>query len=141
MTLSVVPYKAWYLKWLQDKGAAEGGGLRFTEDQMWALEDHPGWVALNGETPIAAGGVVRIWPGRWSAWAFLPKDSGPHMLFITRAARECLKTVKGRIEMTSQCEFNPGHRWARLLGFALETPRMEKYGPDGEAHTSYVRIN
>jgi len=141
MALSVVPYRAWYLKWLQDKGVAEGGGLEFTDSQRHALQEHPGWVVLNGEEPIAAGGLVRIWPGRWSAWMYMTKDTAPYMLFITRAARERLKAAKGRIEMTTQCLFEPGHRWAKLLGFRLETPRLEAYGPDGEAHSGYARIN
>jgi hypothetical protein len=52
-----------------------------------------------------------------------------------------LAMVKGRLELTVRFDFDEGHRWAKMLGFKVETPVMPFYGPEGEPHSMYVRIN
>ena len=42
--------------------------------------------------------------------------------------------------MTVLKDFKQGHRWAKILGFELETPTLRAYGPAGEDHAGYVRI-
>jgi hypothetical protein len=32
-------------------------------------------------------------------------------------------------------------KWAKMLGFRVETPLLTMFGPEGESHVSYVRIN
>jgi hypothetical protein len=136
------PFRAWHAGWLEDKGFPAGGWLRLSPEQIQIIERHPSWTVIGDEgEPIACGGCVQIWPGRYSAWAYLNEATGPHMLAITRYALECLATVKGRLEMTVRTDFEAGHRWARILGFTVETPVMPFYGPEGEAHSMYVRIN
>jgi hypothetical protein len=62
------------------------------------------------------------------------------MLFITRAARDCLAKVKGRIEMSVKYGFHTGERWAYMLGFDFEA-KLKRYGPEGEDHNGFVRFN
>ena len=136
------PFRAWHVDWLEQTGLPVGGWTRHSPETLLALEQHRSWTAIdeNG-APIACGGLVEIWPGRYSAWAYLNEMSAPHMLAVTRYALECLKEVKGRLELTVRCDFDEGHRWARMLGFHVETPVMPFYGPEGEAHTMYIRVN
>jgi hypothetical protein len=137
----VVPFEAWHLDWLEQAGLPEGGWIALSREQRKELEGHANWTAVVGEEIICCGGTVEIWPGRHSAWAYLNKSSAPHMLFVTRAARVALAKVKGRIEMTVRIGFDEGRRWAFLLGFHVETPHLSAYGPQGEAHTGFVRFN
>jgi len=45
-----------------------------------------------------------------------------------------------RVEAYVDFEFEPGHRWARMLGFKLEAPRMKCHRPDGGDSALYARI-
>lgn len=62
------------------------------------------------------------------------------MLRALRAMDANLAKIRGRIEMTVRADFTKGQRWAQLLGFSVETPVLKNYGPLGEDHTGYVRI-
>jgi hypothetical protein len=141
MNRKVIPFEAWHLDWLEQSGLPEGGWIALDAAQRKALEAYANWTGVVGNEIVACGGTVQIWPGRHSAWAYLNKKSGEHMLFITRAARDCLAKVKGRIEMTVRVGFDEGYRWASLLGFYVEQPWLAAYGPDGEPHTGFVRFN
>lgn len=141
MIRSVVPFQRWHLEMLEENGVAEGEVVKLPNDILAALEQQGSWTfAVDGE-PMMCGGTVQIWPGRSTAWAFISKKAGPHLLFLTRGARDCLAKVKGRIEMTVRIGFDEGRRWAALLGFYVETPYLSAYGPEGEPHTAFVRFN
>jgi len=45
-----------------------------------------------------------------------------------------------RIEMTVDCDFPQGHRWAKMLGFTMEAERMRGYRPDGGDCALYARL-
>jgi hypothetical protein len=136
------PFRAWHVSLLEQSGPPRGGWLKHAPETLLALEKHNSWTVMGdmGE-PIACGGFVQIWPGRHSAWIYLNELSAPHMLVVTRYALACLATVQGRLELTVRFDFDEGHRWAKMLGFKVETPVMPFYGPEGEAHSMYVRIN
>lgn len=140
--MNLRPFRAWHVDWIEQSGLPTGGWLRLSPEALQAIEKHPSWTAIdeNGE-PVACGGLVQIWPGRHSAWMYLNDASAPHMLAITHYALDCLATVKGRLELTVRVDFDAGHRWARMLGFSVETPVMPFYGPEGEAHSMYIRVN
>lgn len=141
MIRKVVPFEAWHLDWIEQSGLPQGGWISTDAGQRKALEGHANWTAVVDCEIVACGGTVEIWRGRHSAWAYLNKASAPHMLFITRAAKAALAKVKGRIEMTTRIGFDEGRRWAFMLGFHVENPCLPAFGPDGEAHASYVRYS
>lgn len=133
-------FQRWHLACLGESF----GGFYLSDDPalLRHIELSPNtWSVLHDGTPIASGGTLEQWPGRHMAWASLGDSSRRHMLTITRAAYETVRKVKGRVEMTVREDFAAGHRWAKLLGFEVETPRLAHYGPQGEDHVSYVLLN
>lgn len=137
--MKLVPFKAWHMEWLMGRGDAVGGGF-LTPEMLIALEAGQSWTGEADGVAVACGGLVEQWPGRYTAWVFMNQDARRHMLAITRAVRSVMGAVKGRIEMTVRCDFAAGHRWAKMLGFEVETPVLKAFGPEGEDHVGYVRI-
>jgi hypothetical protein len=88
---------------------------------------------------LFCAGTIEQWRGRRTCWAYLNKDTGPNMRWITRRCKEHLDAIPGRLEFTVRQDFAAGHRWAKLLGFEVETPLLVAYGPEGEDHVGYVR--
>ena len=143
MIYRTVPFQRWHGYRLRDNGLAEEG-VFLDGPTLMQLERGNSWTAIYGAEPIAAAGVLEAWRGRCAAWAYMSRDAGPHMLYITKAVKKFLnETSRGRIELTVRTDYELGHRWARMLGFAVENSpgRLLRYGPDGADHTSYVMFN
>lgn len=140
MARNVVPFKKWHYEWLGP--AAEGAAVPVVPDEVLeSMERGDSWTGVVDGDIVACAGTVQQWPGRYVAWAYLGLNSGPHMRWITRETDKHLSKMKGRIELTVREDFDAGHRWAKLLGFEVETPRLRRYGPAGENHVGYVRVN
>ena len=110
-------------------------------DALTAAFGHA-WTAMDGEEPMACAGVVEAWSGRAYAWALLSAHAGPHMLALTRVIRSRLSTLRyRRVEMAVDAGFEAGCRWARLLGFHLETPApMRAYLPNSRPAYLFARV-
>lgn len=141
MIRSVVPFKHWHYEWVLGAPSTDSQGIALDVSTLSALEAHNSWTCVLDGDPIACGGTMQQWPGRHIAWAYFTERTGPHMKFLTSVASDVLSKAKGRVEMTVRSDFELGHRWARMLGFKVETPRMERFGPQGEDHAAYVRFN
>ena len=106
-----------------------------------ALEGNA-WSFQLGGLIIACGGTQVIWPGRSAAWLYMTKLAVPYKHTILKKAKEVLAAApKGRLECTACLDLHNQARWMRFLGFQLESPVLEKYGPFGEDHAGYVRFN
>lgn len=138
--VDLVPFKRWHIAWLQEQ-TGDAKDFMFDTDTLLTLEKQNSWTLVVDMRPVACGGTLQHWPGRHTAWTYLNKDTGRHMVAITKAVQSKLVPVKGRIELTVLHGFEQGHRWARILGFEVETPEMLGFGPNGETHTGYVRFN
>lgn len=115
--------------------------VMLTAEQANALEKSSSWTVLEGDKPVMMAGVVRLWDGRFQAWAYMGRYAGPRMRPITKAVLTYLEGLNARrVELSVAVGFAAGHRWAKLLGFELETPRMAGYAPDGADHAMYVRM-
>lgn len=134
--MKVVPFRAEHL------GGIEGAEQLLGAEQARALERCSSWTALAGEEVLGCAGVVKIWSGRYVAWSYLsPQRSGRYMRQITRAVRAFIEELDARrIELSVVADFEAGHRWAKMLGFTLETPAMPGFGPNGETHAMYVKV-
>lgn len=97
--------------------------------------------AWEGHVCVGAAGLMQIYPHRAVAWTMLGWRTGPYMREITRKVKFILDTYPAqRIEMLVNYEYEAGHRWAKMLGFAVEAPRMRGSGVLGQDETLYVRI-
>ena len=105
------------------------------------LENEFSFSAFSGNKCLGAAGIIRITPRRGLAWAMLSREAGPHMMALTRKAKRGLDLHPcSRVEMTVLCDFEPGHRWARLLGMDLEAPRMRGSSMSGLDEALYARV-
>lgn len=114
--------------------------MRVSEEVLAQLEKENSWTGVENGDPVFCAGTIQQWSGRHTAWAYMSPVSGRAMLHATREVGRKLLNVKGRVEFTVRCDFTNGHRWAKLLGFEVETPLLKAYGPEGEDHVGYVRI-
>jgi len=141
--MNIEPYKAsdLYNLDLQDGQAYLSDWV--TVDQAKALEDN-GWAYTGfvNDKPIACIGLLPIWQGRGMAWAYISCEAvGRQFIPIHKAVSRFLDACYlQRIEMTVDCEFEAGHRWARMLGFEMEAECMKSYRPDGGDCSLYARV-
>jgi len=136
----VIKFKGWHVELLQEAGLSEPGRPKLDVPTLGYMERENSWTILANDRPILCGGTIKLWEGRYCAWSYLSADSGPHMRKVTRETIRHLNEVEGRVEMSVRCDFPLGHKWAKMLGFEVETPLMKKYGPSGEDHVGYVRF-
>lgn len=139
-TRQVVPFRRWHIAWLVGAGKPESGFMPLDVETLMALEKQSSWTAVIDGSPVACGGTIQHWPGRHQGWMYLNKASGKYMRFISTAVLKHMAKIEGRLEISVRCDFALGHKWAKMLGFRVETERMERFGPEGEDHTGYVRI-
>lgn len=109
-------------------------GVLAASDGAARLEEYPSFSFTDGDVMIGCGGMHPIWPGRWNGWAFLEPSSGPHMLAILRVVKTVLSAYPvPRLEVQVVVGFNPGIRFAQLIGFQLETPEpSRRWTPDDQ---------
>ncbi len=94
-------------------------------DRAFAL-----WI---GDTIIASFGYMEIWQGRRLIWAVMGVETSKHMRELTAIAKRMLKQYYyRRSEIYVDATFPQGFRWAKMLGFTLETPEpMKGFFPQG----------
>lgn len=99
-------------------------------------------VRRSDGSTIAVVGLLDQWEGRCLAWAILAQDAGRELLPLTRGIAKYLDASPyHRFEATIDAGFAQGHRWAKLLGFELETPKpMRKFYPNGNDAFLYARV-
>lgn len=137
----IVPFRRWHYEWLIADKSSEGSPVRLNDRVLERVEQCNSWTGVVDGEPIAVAGTMEQWPGRHMAWAYLADSTASHMTWVTLATRRKLRDVKGRLELTVREDFAAGHRWARLLGFEVESPCLKRYGPRGENHVGYSRFN
>lgn len=115
----------------------------YLKDENYAnmLTEGEAYTGLVDGKVIACSGAIKINEYRYVAWALMGKDSGKHMLQITREIKDFYKRFKGkRLEIEVEEGFKKAHRWAKMLGFKNETPNGRPYfGNEGENYYLYAR--
>ena len=141
MSYLVARFQRWHLEHLRS-GAVEEQTYTHDPEMLRAMEQSPNtWTAVADGLPIASGGTLELWPGRHLAWAVLGDQARKNILAVSRTELEVVGRARGRIECTVRSDFVPGQQWAKLLGFRVESPCLEAFGPQGENHIGFVRIN
>lgn len=101
----------------------------------------PAYSLIVDDVVLAAGGLIPQWENRAVAWALIAAEVGPHMVSLTRAVKRAFSLHHfRRVETSVACDFEQGHRWARMLGFEREG-RMRAFTPDGDDCDLYARIS
>jgi hypothetical protein len=104
------------------------------------VEAGPCYTVRRDGKIICCAGVVNLWTGRASAWALLSWDAGKSMRPLHREVLKFLDRCEiRRVEAYVYPAFEPGHRWARMLGFEFEG-LMRAFGQDGNDMAMYARI-
>ena len=139
--IQVVPFKAEHLTAIKLQHAQMYLSELVTQEQAVSLETQDSYTATLDGHPVGAGGIIPQWAGRSIAWAFIAEVGPKNFLYIHRAVKRFIDScyVK-RLEITVDCEFEAGHRWAGMLGFTKELDRMVAYRPDGGDCALYARI-
>lgn len=100
------------------------------------------WLAVDGNTPVAAFGMHEARPKAWTAFAFgtdyFPKVAGEMTKFLCKMVRPHLFDELGarRVEAWSHGNHVQAHKWLEKLG-AKGEPDPD-YGPNGETYVRYV---
>lgn len=116
-------------------------GTELTAELAVDLEQIGGTAAVVDGEVVGIAGIMPKWEGSGIAWAWLAKNWRRHARDITNEIRRVLDASElDRIELAVKVDFERGHKWARMLGFDLETLSARKWGPDGGSYSIYVRV-
>jgi hypothetical protein len=95
----------------------------------------------NDVRVFICGGVLPYWANRVEAWAIFDKNLDFEFLKVHRICKRYLDVLPHkRIECVVKYDFQQGNRWANLLGFQVEGPRLRSYFEDGKDAILYSRI-
>lgn len=140
--MKVVPFKAEHFWSLDVQPAQAYVRNHVTPDSIKALEAMQSFTCIAGEQILACFGWVDLYAHRATVWAYISRHSGPHFLGMTRIAKRLVEGLPHlRVEMEVDCEFEQGHRWARMLGFTMEAPRLRGLRMDGGDSALYARFH
>lgn len=141
--LRTVPFQAAHLDRLAEQAHSAYLRAYVRPDELRALEGPLSWSVIDeadGST-VACAGLIPRWPHSAQAWAYLGAGRPQQFLFFHKRVLQFLNVCPfARIEAFVRTDFDKGHRWAQLLGFALEAPRMKFYGPDRMDYSLYARV-
>ena len=141
--MNVTPFKSEHFLDLDLQAAQRYARKEVTMSMLMELEMNESYTILDGSQPIACVGLVPIWYNRAYVWTALSCEMKFSFLKVHRICNELLDTANlmwHRIECYVNCDHMPGHRWAKLTGFKLETPKAEAFMPNGDDVSVYVRI-
>lgn len=140
--MNVVSFKAEHLLTMQLQAGQRGIKAFITEEYAKALEERFAFTALDDEGEVVAvGGVQELWENRALAWSFIDQRAGKHLVALHKLVRDFLDMVPyRRVEAETACEFAPGHKWLKMLGFHMEAERMVAFRVDGGDSALYARV-
>jgi protein gp37 len=140
--MRIVPFEPNHLKLLllQPSQAIMQETLSRPEYAQSLHQAGPAYSLVDGDAVLASMGLIPQWEHRAIAWGLIASEAGPHFRTIHKAV---LRTMEihpyRRIETSVACDFEQGHRWAKMLGFEREG-RMRSFTPDGRDCDLYGRI-
>jgi hypothetical protein len=139
--MNVIPFRAEHFWAIDVQPAQAYVRSHVTPEQIKALEKQNAFTVMDGDKPLVCFGWVPLYATRASLWAFISASAGPHFVGITRIAKRLVEGLAfKRLEMEVDCEFEQGHRWAKMLGFTLEAERLRGFRMDGGDSAIYARV-
>lgn len=126
---------------IEVQSAQKGTLHSFTREFLTYLSRQPSRTIWYGDRPLACGGAIPMNHDRVLLWATVGQAVRRHMMVLFREAERFIQELPHRrIECVVECDFKPGHRLARMLGFMVEAPRMRAYDPDGRDYSLYAKV-
>lgn len=123
----------------------EWEGMRNAEAWAYCETHGHSFTAVRDGRLLGCMGLQPIWPGRATAWSLLSVNvKGFDLVWITRRVIAFLDAIQQspdyrRVEMATAQAFPPACRWAKILGFEVESV-LRCYGHDGTDWLQQVRI-
>ena len=140
--MKAIPFKAEHIDLIPSLNCQPTFGVSMVGSNLGILEGQHSYTAIDGDEILGCMGVHEMWSGRGLAWAILSAGIGPKR--IIELTEMCIRYFDfspfNRLEADVVYEFRKGHKWAKRLGFTVETDYMKNYFPDGSAATRYVRL-
>lgn len=137
----VVPFKAEHFYAVEVQPSQDYVRSRVSEAHVKSLESTNAFTCVDGDKVIACYGWYELYAHRALLWAYIAKDAGPYLTGLTRIGKAMIAGLTyRRIEMEVDCEFEAGHRWARMLGLHMEAERLHGFRMDGGDSAIYARI-
>jgi len=101
----------------------------------------PAWTVLDGDTPIACGGVVRFWPGVGECWCWVGTGVDAVPVAFARLARRIVGALVRehrfhRLQLHARLDDVRANRFATHLGFTLEG-RCPGFGSTQSGQATY----
>lgn len=139
--VDVIPFKAEHF-WAIDVQPAQAYVRNIAPPhQVEALETYDSYTVVNGDQLLCCFGFVEVTPMRAIMWGYLSATCGKYMAALTRIARRLIAALPyRRVEIEVDCEFEQGHRWARIMGFELEVERLRCWRQDGGDSALYAVV-
>lgn len=106
----------------------------------------PNWVARHHDVPVAACGIVALWPGVWAPWCFGTEQFPKVARLLTRLGKEAImpavRNANGhRLEVKTMDGHTDAQRWLEVCFGAVREATHPGYGRNGETfHTYVVRL-
>lgn len=112
-----------------------------SEAHVAVLEKNRAYTILDGARVLMCGGFVEYWENRGELWAMVAQDCKREFVGMHKIVERFVEMVPHRrIEAVVAYDFNPGHRWMRLLGFSVEAQKLRNYWPGGGDATLYSKV-
>lgn len=139
--MHMVPFRAEHVLRMRVQPAQIGLLEHAGEKALRALENTRADTLMRSGVPIASAGAFELWEDRALLWAYVSLDAVPVFAALHKHALRYVAALPyRRVETAVAVDFEPGHRWVKMLGFELEAPRMRAYQPDGTDCALYARV-
>lgn len=138
--MKIIDFKPWHATVFDAEGQPELSGISIPDNAQSLVGAGPCFTGTDdNDTIVGCGGLAQIWPGRYLMWALLSKESGKHMVSITKMAKRLLRLCEGRIEVIVRSDYQTGERWVQMLGFEWHH-HEELFLPGGHDADIYMRF-
>lgn len=141
--ITLEPFQAYHALEIELQPNQKDRYAFFTEDDYNKIYSNlSGCTARIDGKIIFIGGLIRIFPHRYTAWSLISWDAGKHLRKIIRRVKRYFNMYyRGcRIECTCDVRFIAAHRFAKMLGFKCEAPYLEMYEGDKRTSSLYGLI-
>jgi len=139
--MNVIPFLEQHFYGMEIQPAQEYARQFADSVAIKGLEGKDSYSIEHEGKVICCFGWVNVYEHRAMIWGLFAKDSGPHFTAFTKIAKRLFDGLPHkRLELEVDYEFDQGHRWARMLGFEMETGRLRGFRIDGGDSALYSRI-